>query len=74
MTTTATRRIELRRAYREWVGRFWECSTALSQIVVEEFPDADDAEDEVTRYDVDAMRDLALRVGALVEGYDAGRK
>lgn len=70
---TAARRIELRRAYREWVVRFWECSTALSQIVVEEFPDADDAEAEVTRYDVDAMRDLTLRVGALVEGYDAGR-
>lgn len=68
---TAARLIELRRAYREWVGRFWECSTALSQIVVEEFPDPDDGEAEVTRYDVDAMRDLALRVGALVEGYDA---
>ena len=74
MTMTAARQIELRREYREWVGRFWECSMTLSQIVVEEFPDADDAEDEVTRYDVDAMRDLALRVGALVEGYDAGRK
>lgn len=67
---TAARRIELRREYREWVRMFWERNTALSQIVVEEFPDADDAEDEVTRYDVDAMRDLALRVGALVEGYE----
>lgn len=70
---TAARLIELRRAYREWVVRFWECSTALSQIVVEEFPDPEDGEATPTRYDVDAMRDLALRMGALVEGYDAGR-
>lgn len=67
---TAARRIELRREYREWVRMFWERNTALAQIVVEEFPDADDAEAEVTRYDVDALRDLALRVGALVEGYE----
>jgi len=66
----AARQIELKRVYREWVGRFWEGSTTLSQIVLEEFPDPDDAEAEVTRYDVDAMRDLALRVGALVEGHD----
>lgn len=73
MTTTAAARIELRREYRRWVGEFWRTHTTLAQIVVEDFPDADDAEAEVTRYDVDAMRDLALRVGALVEGYDAGR-
>lgn len=34
-TTVAARRIELMRAYREWVRLFWERNTTLAQIVVE---------------------------------------
>lgn len=51
---------------------FWEKSASLAQIVTEDFPDPEDVEARPTRYHVDAMRDLALRVGELVEGYDAG--
>ena len=64
--------VELRKEYRRWVERFWEKSTRLAQIVTEDFPDPDDVEARPTRYQVDAMRDLALRIGELSEGYDAG--
>lgn len=69
---TAAGQIELRKEYRRWVNRFWENNTVLAQVVSEEFPNPDDAEARPTRYHVDAMRDLALRMGELVEGYDAG--
>lgn len=65
---TAAGQIELRKEYRKWVSRFWENNAALAQIVVEDFPDPDEVEARPTRYDVDAMRDLALRMGELVEG------
>ena len=70
LTTTAAARIEMRRQYREWANRFWQNHTALSQIVLEDFPDPDDLEAQPTRYQLDAMRDLALRQGALIEGYE----
>lgn len=60
---------EMRREYQKWYTQFWSNQTALSQIVVEEFPDVDEG-DEVRRYDVDMVRGLAQAVGALVEGYD----
>lgn len=60
---------EMRREYQKWYTQFWGNQTALSQIVVEEFPDVDEG-DEVRRYDVDMVRGLAQAVGALVEGYD----
>lgn len=65
-------RTEMRREYQKWHTQFWGNQTTLSQIVIEEFPDADDDAAEVTRYQIDMMRGLALAVGALVEGYDAG--
>ena len=64
--------VELRKEYRKWVGRFWEKSTRLAQIVTEDFPDPDDLAARPTRGQVDAMRDLALRIAELSEGYDAG--
>lgn len=68
MTTLSP--IELRREYRRWSDSFWVNQTALAQIVTEEFPDVDDVSVLPTRYQIDTMRDLALRVGALVEGYE----
>ena len=65
---TAAGQIELRKQYRAWSTRFWEKFATLAQIVVEDFPDAEDVEARPTRYDVDSMRDLALRMGELVEG------
>lgn len=59
----------IEKEYQKWYAAFWENQTALSQIVIEEFPDIDDG-DAVTRYNVDMMRGLALAVGALMEGYD----
>lgn len=63
-------RTEMRREYQKWHTQFWGNQTTLSQIVIEEFPDADDDAAEVTRYQIDMMRGLAQAVGALVEGYD----
>ena len=48
---------------------FWGNVTALQQIVIEDFPDGDNETIAPTRYQVDAIRDLGNRVGALVEGY-----
>lgn len=60
---------QIEKEYQKWLTDFWENQAALSQIVIEEFPDVDDG-DPVTRYDVDMIRGLAMAVGALVEGYD----
>lgn len=68
--TTVAGQIELGKEYRKWVNRFWEKNTELAQVVVEDFPDPDDAKARPTRYDVDSMRDLALRMGELVEGHE----
>lgn len=59
-------RIQTRKAYRATVTSFWEAMATLSQIAVEEFPDPDDPEVEVTRYHLDAMRDLCHSLAALV--------
>lgn len=61
---------EMRREYQKWYTQFWINQTALSQIVIEGFPAADDDAAEVTRYQIDMVRGLAQAVGALVEGYD----
>jgi len=71
LETPAAQAIALRRAYREWAMRFWSDLATLSQIAAEDFPDPDNAEAEVTRYDVDAMRDLSLQIGTLIVGYGA---
>jgi hypothetical protein len=56
-------------AYRDVWAAFWGNVTALQQIVIEDFPDGDNEAIAPTRYQVDAIRDLGNRVGALVEGY-----
>lgn len=56
-------------AYRAAWATFWGNVTALEQIVQEDFPDGDGRGIAPTRYQVDAIRDLGNRVGALVEGY-----
>lgn len=57
--------------YRAAWSLFWGNMTALEQIVKEDFPDGDADEVAPTRYHVDALRDLAGRLGALVEGHIA---
>ena len=57
--------------YRAAWGAFWSNLTALQQIVTEDFPDGDADGIAPTRYHVDALRDLAGRLGALVEGHIA---
>ena len=56
-------------AYRDVWAMFWGNMTALEQIVEEDFPDGANEAIAPTRYQVDAIRDLGNRVGALVEGY-----
>ena len=56
-------------AYRAVWSMFWGNGTALQQIVEEDFPDGAGDGIAPTRYQVDAIRDLGNRVGALVEGY-----
>lgn len=60
--------IELRRELQKWVKVFWKNHTALSQVGIEHYPDPNDPETRPTRYNVDAISDLALREGALVRG------
>lgn len=67
---TGETQIALRREYQQWVARFWQNHTTLSQIVLEDFPDPDDASKQPTQYHVAAMRDLAQSEGALVAGYE----
>ena len=58
-------------AYRAVWSMFWGNVTTLQQIVEEDFPDGAGDGIAPTRYQVDAIRDLGNRVGALVEGYSA---
>ena len=58
-------------AYRAAMSAFWGNMTALQQIVEEDFPDGASEAIAPTRYQVDAIRDLGNRVGALVEGYSS---
>lgn len=53
--------------YNRWLDAFWERSATLAQIVTEDFPPEGGP---ATRYHVDAMRDIAARIGALLEGYE----
>lgn len=68
LETPAAQAIALRRAYRAAAYDFWGHNTALAQVVAEDYPDPDDEAAEITRYHVDAMRDLAARVAALTAG------
>ena len=61
--------VELLRQYEAAVADFWGMHTALAQIVAEDFPDGKTPKG-VTRYHLDALRDLTGRLGALVEGYE----
>lgn len=65
--TPNAKQIELRREYQKWLTMFLQAHTTLSQIVSEDFPDP---AAEVTQYHVDAMRDLAQNMNAMVAGYD----
>ena len=56
-------------AYRIVWSAFWGNVTTLQQIVDEDFPDGAGDDIAPTRYQVDAVRELGNRVGALVEGY-----
>ena len=56
-------------AYRDVWAMFWGNMSALIEIVIDDFPDARRHGIEPTRYQVDALRDLGNRLGALVEGY-----
>ena len=58
-------------AYKSALSMFWGNMTALEQIVEEDFPDGANEAIAPTRYQVDAVRDLGQRVGALVEGYSS---
>jgi len=68
MMTAAASEMERRRKYRTWVERFWRAHATLAQIVIEDFPGLN--EPQLAQYHEDAMRDLALREEALVEGYE----
>ena len=56
-------------AYKAALSAFWGNMTALEQIVEEDFPDGANETITPTRHQVDAIRDLGNRLGALVEGY-----
>ena len=56
-------------AYRVAWATFWVNMAALGAIVTEDFPDGGKDGIAPTKYQVDAIRDLGNRVGALVEGY-----
>lgn len=57
--------------YRAAWSLFWSNLATLQQIVQEDFPDGDADDITPTRWHVDALRDLAGRLGALVEGHIA---
>lgn len=54
--------------YRRERSRFFENEAALLQIVEEDFP-GEEAAEEVTRFHRDALRDLANRIEAMVAGW-----
>ena len=56
-------------AYRVAWATFWTNMASLGAIVTEDFPDGGKDGIAPTKYQVDAIRDLGNRVGALVEGY-----
>jgi hypothetical protein len=62
---------ELAKQYRNALSRFYGYLTAVEQIVVEDFPAQNTPAGEITRYHVDALKDLTARLSALVEGYQA---
>lgn len=70
MATIAANENERRRSYQQWVERFRHAHATLAQIVLEDFPDPNGQEMQPAPYDVDSMRDLALRMESLVWGYE----
>lgn len=68
--TTGVLTPELLRRYNEALNDFWGAHTALAQIVVEDFPDGEPGAG-ITRYHLDALRDLTSRLSALVEGHES---
>jgi hypothetical protein len=61
---------ELTRQYETALGQLYGGLTTIEQILAEDFPGFDAAPGAVTRYHVDAVRDLGARVSALIEGYE----
>lgn len=59
----------LNKAYDEALADFWTAHTRLSQIVIEDFPQDGD-EPEVTRYDLDSLRDITARLNAITALHD----
>ena len=68
--TASIAQLELAKVYRRERNRYDEWATALDQIVDEDFPATDAPPEAVTRWHVDALRDLCNRVAALVEGHE----
>jgi hypothetical protein len=69
MNTAEAVTVQMLRAYEAALAEFWGNMTRLTQIVEEDFPDGQTAAG-ITRYHIDAMRELGARVGALVVNYD----
>ena len=60
--------MELAKVYRRELDRFYSFETAVVQIVEEDLPDGEAAE-AVTRWHLQALRDLTNRLSAPVEGW-----
>jgi hypothetical protein len=56
-------------AYRAAWATFWANMATLGGIVTEDFPDGGKDGIVPTKYQVEAIKDLGNRLGALVEGY-----
>lgn len=69
MTADEARDAALRQAYRVVYYNVLGELTAITQLVTEEYPDPD-GDARPTRYHVDALRDLAGRLSALVWSYE----
>ena len=67
--TASTAQLELVKVYKRERNRFYEFEAAMLQIVEEDFPQLDAQPETVTRWHVDALRDLTNRIAALVEGW-----
>lgn len=63
--------MELAKAYRRELDRFYSFETAVVQIVEEDLPDGTRPE-AVTGWHLQTLRDLTNRLSALVEGWRGG--
>lgn len=52
--------------YREAYNAVWQNITALSQVVIEDYPNPDSANCEPTRYHIDSLRALAGELSAML--------